>query len=116
MRKCLLCDPCGRRSIRTEGECTLVPHERHINLYATIVKQSLHLLVDGHEADHLDFGNVYYGRKKTIWGKLVNDGPVAVPFQSIHQRSDEEVPREASAADKAWIGWWTKPRAPEATP
>merc|ERR1719305_1338102 len=84
-------------AIRTEGECTLVPAERHVHLYATIVKQSLHLLVDGHERDSLDFGHVYHGRKKTIWGRLVNDGPVTVPFQSIHQRADDDGAVEAAA-------------------
>jgi hypothetical protein len=77
--------------IKTTGESTLRPRERNINLYATIVKESLHLLLDGHETSSVDFGKVYHGRTRTIFGRLVNDGPLAVPFQSIHQRGDDEV-------------------------
>ena len=55
-----------------------------------VVKESLHLLIDGHETSNVDFGRVYHGRSRTIWARLMNDGPFAVPFQAINQKGDDE--------------------------
>jgi hypothetical protein len=82
--------------IKLDGVSALDSDKRLIDVHATCVDQSLHVMLDGKEVDALDFGSLYHGQSKVIRAMLVNNGPTAVNFSA--QLTDESA--AAAATDR----------------
>jgi hypothetical protein len=69
--------------VKLEGQSTLVPSLRTLDVHGTTTNQALHVLYKKAEIDSLDFGSLYHGKSKTIQVELLNDGPTSVSFTAV---------------------------------
>ncbi|KAF4689080.1 chromosome X 22 [Perkinsus olseni] len=63
-----------------------------LHLMGTFVKQELEMVVEGADPGTVDFGQVYCGLRKTVKVRLVNKGPLNLPFSSSLVEADETPP------------------------
>ncbi|KAF4679582.1 chromosome X 22, partial [Perkinsus olseni] len=60
-----------------------------LHLMGTFVKQELEMVVEGADPGTVDFGQVYCGLRKTVKVRLINNGPLNLPFSSSLVEADE---------------------------
>ncbi|KAF4669936.1 chromosome X 22 [Perkinsus olseni] len=63
-----------------------------LHLMGTFVKQELEMVVEGADPGTVDLGQVYCGLRKTVKVRLVNKGPLTLPFSTSLEKADEVPP------------------------
>lgn len=88
--------------VKLDGQSSLVPATRSIDVHGTCVNQALHLYKDGAPVKMLNFGSLYHGQSKVITVELRNDGPTTCSFSAqVADESDGSNSKGALASSPA---------------
>lgn len=93
--------PCALQEqvqVKLEGQSTMAPITRTIDIHGTLLDQKLHVFMDDAEVTSLDFGNIYQGQTKTLRVMLVNDGPTSCAFNAHVADEDESGSKSAASS------------------